>query len=389
MPRITGQGSEQWTKRADGWTLRVRWSCAGPGGGYRAISKSFRGPTKADCREQAANYKRDINTGMEHRGGAVKLSEYATEWHNQREQSGRYARGSMVNESRAISHIVRLIGDVTLSDVTPATARRMVDMMQASGTGRDTVRKAATALHSIVKQAAEEQRIPYDVLATWKRPARRYGKRRAMSDTQAERFRREMMAEPMTGYVAATLIAVSAGLRFGECRALKWGNVTFDDIDGTTLARIAVEHQWQNGEGEKSPKCDSARVVWCDDEVTTWLQRYREKIVELAGDDDIGDVLVCQSCKGGRINLRAFYDWWNRWRDEHGFGGYVFHELRHTMATLRIAAGVDIKTVQHDGGWKTASVLLDIYAHTLPDAGIRSALAMSKSCQNALRHEGV
>ena len=386
MPRITGQGSEEWTRRPEGWTLRMRWSCARDGGGYRVISKSFRGPTKAGCREQAAEYRRQINTGMQHRGGAEKLGSYAKAWHRQREGSGRFAARTMANERTAIQHITAIVGDVPLSDVTPATGRTLVERMQASGAGSDTIRKAATALHSVIKQAAEEQRLPYDVLATWKRPRAAYNTRRAMDDDAAGRFRAEMMAEPMTGYTAAALIAVSAGLRFGECRALRWGDVAFDGIGGTTLARISVERQYQNGEGDKAPKCGGARTVWCDDEVTAWLFRYRAAVVDLAGDDAIDDVLVCPSQRGRRLQPTRFHDWWNGWCAGHGFPGLRFHELRHTMATLRIAAGVDIKTVQQDGGWKTANVLMNIYAHAMPNAGVKSALAMSKSCQNASKH---
>jgi integrase len=383
MPRITGQGSEQWTKRPEGWTLRMRWSCARDGGGYRVISKSFHGPTKADCREQAAEYKRMINTGMEHRGGSVRLGEYAETWHAAREQSGRYSYKHMANEARIVRHIGAIVGDVPLSDVTPATGRALVERMQADGIGRDTVRKAATALHLVVKQAAEEQRLPLDTLATWQRPARDRGRRKAMDAGTAARFRAEMMAEPMTGYVAAALIAVSAGLRIGECRALRWGDVTFETVGGVTLARLAVLRQHQPVEGEKTPKCGSVRTVWCDDEVTAWLQRYRAAAVDLSGDDDVADVLVCPSPRGGTMSISRQNVWWRGWCAGHGFDGYQFHSLRHTMATLRIAAGVDVKTVQQDGGWRSASVLMDIYAHSLPDAGVRSALAMSKSCQDA------
>ena len=43
------------------------------------------------------------------------------------------------------------------------------------------------------------------------------------------------------------------------------------------------------------------------------------------------------------------------------------HELRHTQATLLLANGVDVKTVQTRLGHTSASITLDWYAHAIPE----------------------
>ena len=43
------------------------------------------------------------------------------------------------------------------------------------------------------------------------------------------------------------------------------------------------------------------------------------------------------------------------------------HELRHTAASLMIAAGANVKTVQSQLGHKTATMTLDQYGHLFPD----------------------
>ncbi len=43
------------------------------------------------------------------------------------------------------------------------------------------------------------------------------------------------------------------------------------------------------------------------------------------------------------------------------------HDLRHTFASLLIAAGVGIKRVQTLLGHSSARLTLDVYAHLLPD----------------------
>ena len=44
----------------------------------------------------------------------------------------------------------------------------------------------------------------------------------------------------------------------------------------------------------------------------------------------------------------------------------VPHSMRHTFATLHLAAGTPIKWLQAQGGWASAKVLLDTYGHFLP-----------------------
>lgn len=48
--------------------------------------------------------------------------------------------------------------------------------------------------------------------------------------------------------------------------------------------------------------------------------------------------------------------------------GWVFHDLRHYLASLLIASGADIKTVQARMRHATARTTLDTYGHLWPDA---------------------
>lgn len=49
------------------------------------------------------------------------------------------------------------------------------------------------------------------------------------------------------------------------------------------------------------------------------------------------------------------------------YAGLKYHELRHTQATLLLANGTPIKTVQGRLGHAKASTTLDIYGHAMPE----------------------
>jgi integrase len=48
--------------------------------------------------------------------------------------------------------------------------------------------------------------------------------------------------------------------------------------------------------------------------------------------------------------------------------GFTFHDLRHYLASLLIASGADIKTVQARMRHASARTTLDTYGHLWPDA---------------------
>jgi integrase len=47
--------------------------------------------------------------------------------------------------------------------------------------------------------------------------------------------------------------------------------------------------------------------------------------------------------------------------------GFRFHDLRHYFASLLIASGADVKTVQSRLRHASASTTLDVYGHMFPD----------------------
>jgi integrase len=56
--------------------------------------------------------------------------------------------------------------------------------------------------------------------------------------------------------------------------------------------------------------------------------------------------------------------------------GFSFHDLRHYLASLLIASGADIKTVQARMRHASATTTLDTYGHLWPDADESTRIAI-------------
>ena len=50
-----------------------------------------------------------------------------------------------------------------------------------------------------------------------------------------------------------------------------------------------------------------------------------------------------------------------------------FHDLRHTHATLGLAAGIHPKVMQERLGHSSITITLDLYSHTIPALGAEAA----------------
>lgn len=76
------------------------------------------------------------------------------------------------------------------------------------------------------------------------------------------------------------------------------------------------------------------------------------------------DNLVFTDEMGAHLAIHTFYKYFKKIAASIGRPDARVHDLRHTAATVMIASGADIKSVQDFMGHATASFTLNVYAHT-------------------------
>lgn len=172
------------------------------------------------------------------------------------------------------------------------------------------------------------------------------------------------------------LLLAYTGLRFNEAAALRVGRV---DLDGR---RIRITTAFAEVEGklvEQSPKTGKSRTVPIPPSLVAELR----PLVDGRPDGD----LVFSTKRGTPLRLR---NWRRREFDKAaknaGLGtlGLTPHKLRHTAASLAIAAGADVKVLQAMLGHATATMTLDRYGHLFPDRLDEVAEAMDAARMRVL-----
>ena len=171
-------------------------------------------------------------------------------------------------------------------------------------------------------------------------------------------------------YSDVVCVFALAGLRWGEARALRVG-----DIVEVPLAGIRVERSQSEGYSEKAPKSGKARFV-------PIIDQARPALARLIGGKKPADYVFSRD---GSAQL-----WAGRFRQDTNWaqltGGRRLHDLRHTAACLWLSWGADLATVSGWLGHSSISIT-DKYVHYLGSLADRSTVA-KLSAHGALGNDG-
>ena len=153
-----------------------------------------------------------------------------------------------------------------------------------------------------------------------------------------------------TGWRPMVTLALRAGLRLGELRALRW-----EDVDlkaGRVVVRRAA---WRMKVG--TPKSGRSREVPLSDQALAALKGHRHLRGETVFSNEGGGMLTAESCK------------WPLWRAcrRAGLRRVGWHVLRHTFASHLAMRGAPLKAVQELLGHADIKMTMR-YAHLSPDA---------------------
>jgi len=341
---------------------RVKY--VGPDGRRRGAPDTFR--TKADATRWLARAEADMSRGTWRDPDlcTVTLRAYAEAWLSQRTVKGTALAPRTVQtyQHSLDAWILPLVGDLRLTDLTPAAVRTWHAQIRQS-TGPTAVRQAYALLRAILNTAVADE-------AVTKNPCRITG---AGQPSSPERQLRslddvEAMAAAMPVHLRTLVVVAFWGsLRLGEVIALQRRDV--DLAAGTIqVARQRVEPG--GGPIETEPKAASRRIIHLPsqavDALTLWL----------ADRPSLPTAPVFTRTDGRP--LRAHHvDWaWRTARNKVGLSDFHFHDCRHASLTLAAQLGATTAEVTRRAGHSSTRAAL-IYQHAAESRDVEIAVLMS------------
>lgn len=260
--------------------------------------------------------------------------------------------------------ILPALGDLSLTDVTPATIKSWYDRLN-----RQTVRmnwNAYVLLKSIFASAVDDELIERNPCRLKiKTPQRADGIGEPLTVVELAQLT-EALPERLRLMVE---LAAWCALRFGEVAELRRSDVDTDK----GIIRVQRAVQWIDGiKTVSTPKADSQGIVALPPHLSDLIVAHLRDHAQGGADG-----LLFPTAKGEQYRAPTFHKtYWRPARERVGKPDLRFHDLRHTGATLAAISGATLAEQMKRLRHKTASAALR-YQHAAQDSDARIARALS------------
>jgi integrase len=264
-------------------------------------------------------------------------------------------------EGSRITAMVAVLGDLMLDAITAAEVERFLDGL-LKDRAPSTRNRYRTLLHAMLNRAKRHGRLTDNPVAGVGKFREPEGRVLHLTLNEEAVVRAALAPDAMlTG--RATLdarrpdlrplftISVHTGLRWSEQRALRWGDADF------FTGLITVRHS-KTGYSRQVPMNSLVRSELMD------LAGQRERPA-----DPQELVFRCRYQQPDKFFpaavARARAALAKAGKDVARLEGYTWHCNRHTFASRLVMAGVDLRSVQQLGGWRTLT-MVQRYSHLAP-----------------------
>lgn len=369
MPRKSNiraaSGSGTIRQRPDG-TWEGRLTVGSDPGTGRPVRKSIYGKTQAEVRKKMTATQRAIDNGTYQAPDKTTVSEWLDTWMETFCAAKVKPLTYSSYEVAIKKHIKPSIGALRLQAVRGIHVQRLYNSMTTAGLSPKTVKNVAAILHKALSVALKQGLIQANPCDAAELPKATHKEIQPLTDAEIPLFLDAIKGNP---FEAAYALCLFAGLREGECLGLSWDRVDFD------AKRITVSQQLQREKKKggryyiaPTTKSGKPRQIEPPEIAFQYLRAERKRQTEnrLAAGPlwSNPDNLVFTNELGQHYAAPTFYGKFKRIAASIGRPDARPHDLRHTAATVAIAAGADIKSVQDLLGHATASFTLNVYAHT-------------------------
>jgi integrase len=323
-------------------------------------SRTFRTKKEAERYQRAHHAAIDSGVWIDPRAGRVTLAAWAKEW--QRTVVHLRPKTRRVYDVNLRNHVLPALGDHELAKLTPSMLRAWLsDLTAKEGRGgkpiaAGTVAQAYRTLNRVLVAAVDDELIGRNPLRGVKPPRIEPEPMRFLTHDEVALLAAAIDAR----YRALVYLAAYSGLRAGELVALRRPHV---DLLRRTVTVVEQVQYIDRHYVVASPKSAAGRrSVALPRLVADDLEAHLRGLP-----DQSAEALVFPAPEGGYLHLENFRKRvWLPAVQQAGVAPLRLHDLRHTCASLAIAAGADVKVLQRMLGHASAALTLDRYGHLLP-----------------------
>ena len=340
--------------------------------------KVFIGTTREEARQRMkdADFRGDVQRGTPKSTGT--LSDLVRDRLTERADR---VKPRTIQQYRDVFrlHIEPYIGKRRAQDFTPEDVDRLFERLASDGRTAHTRRLVRAVLSGAFRWGMRRRRVsvnPFAMIEPQRVPRKRM---KVWSEAQVATF---LAAAHADRYYALFVLAICVGMRQGELIALTW-----DDVD---LRRGAISVQETAGEKSqgapvmddpKSPR--SVRRILLPGVAHDALRAQRE--ASMAERVTRRSPFVFADTEGGALHARNLRE--RHWKPLIALAKLPkirFHDLRHSYASMALAAGTPLKVVSETLGHATPEFTARVYQHISPTMQKDAAKTMDDVLRGAI-----
>ena len=259
-------------------------------------------------------------------------------------------------------HILPVLGDMLLADVSPAVMTKLLVDFQRRGYAHASAVKLFNILNGIFTMAFLDDSIKINPMLKVKRPAPRKDEKKqeegdkALTVQELSRVLSCVTQEPLK-WQAYINLAADSGARRGELCGLQWSDIEWSK--GTIIIRRNLQYTPAAGVYETSPKNGKTRAVDIGEETLALLLKLRREQAA----EHLSKWVFTQDGMADPMHPQTPTRFFKKFGAKYGIEDFHPHKLRHSSASIAITNGADVVSVSERLGHSDTAVTLRMYAH--------------------------
>jgi integrase len=302
--------------------------------------------------------ERDLGRNLE--GAKITLNEYLDRWLET--AVGPRVRPKTFQDYRGMlyRYVRPVLGERVLAALRPLDLQSVYQQMIERGLSARTVRYANVVLKCAMQQAVRWRLLLENPADGLKVPQQVRNEMRSLTVEQARAL---LKAAKGTKYETVLAVALTTGMRPSEYLGLKWQEIDWARQTVSVIRSIRrLNGEWCFSDTKRSR---SRRPIKLQSWVVSLLRDLQTKASAQDFYPEARD-LIFTTPSGHPISADYLAKHFRSIIDLVGIPRLRLYDLRHSAATIALAAGVSPKVVSEQLGHASTAFTLDTYAHVLP-----------------------
>jgi len=341
-----------------GWRYRAHVGLD-PATGKRRWATKGAFPTEKAARTALHKVLCEADDGLVVPRSKLTVGGYLAEWMDGAEADLKPTTAASYR--RAVGKLTSKLGHVKVQELTPLVIERTYRQLLADGLAPKTVRNTHTVLRRALADAERLGLVIRNAAASARPPSVPHHEQATWTAEELTVFLGSVVDHRL---FASFVLSATTGLRRGELLGLRWRDL---DLDAggisvvhtiTTVNGRAVDSSTKTNKSRRRIALDMATI-----EALHRHRRLQERERQNAGGAWKETGLVFTREDGTAVHPDRYTHWFADLVEKSGVPSIRLHDLRHTHATMALAAGVHPKIVSERLGHATVGITLDLYSH--------------------------